>query len=110
VDRRFWIANGRRAEFESAFGQGGPWSRLLYQADGYLLSDCWCESPQTSQYRVKDFWSWHGSFEVFRARFHLELEHFEVWLRSNGLVEKEQFLGAYYESSEGGSEEDLVVS
>jgi hypothetical protein len=110
VDRRFWIADGRRADFEAAFGLGGPWSKLLYQADGYLLSELWCESPQSSQYRLKDFWNWHRNFEVFRARFHAELERFEEWLRSDGLIEKEQFLGAYYERSEGGSEEGLVLS
>ena len=63
-----------------------------------------------AQYRVKDFWSWHRNFEIFRARFHAEFEQFEDWLRSDRLIEKEQFLGAYYERSEGGSEQDLVLS
>ena len=62
------------------------------------------------QYRVRDYWSWHRNFEVFRARFHCEFERFEEWLRSERLIEKEQFLGAYYEKPEGGSEEDSVLS
>jgi uncharacterized protein YeaO (DUF488 family) len=110
VDRRFWIADGRRAEFEAVFATSGSWSKLLRQADGYLLTECWCESLQLSQYLVRDFWSWHRNFEIFRARFHAECEQFEDWIRSEKLVEREQFLGAYYEKSEGGSEEDLVLS
>jgi len=47
---------------------------------------------------------------VFRVRFHAEFERFEDWLRSERLIEKEQFLGAYYEKFGDGSEEDLVLS
>ena len=75
-----------------------------------MTTEFWCESPQLSQYRVKDFWSWHRNFEVFRARFQAEFERFEEWLRSEGFVEKEQFLGAYYEKPEDGSDEDFVWS
>jgi hypothetical protein len=110
IDRRFWVADGRRADFEAAFGIGGPWSKLLYEADGYLLSECWCEAPQSLQYRVRDYWSWHGNFEVFRTGFQAEFERFEQWLRSEMLIEKEQFLGAYYEKPEDGSQEDWVLS
>ena len=110
VDRRFWVADGRRAGFEAAFGVDGAWSRLLHGADGYLMTECWCESLQSSQYRVRDFWNWHQNFEVFRARFQAEFERFEEWLRSERFIEKEQFLGAYYEKPEDGSERDLVVS
>ena len=39
-----------------------------------------------------------------------EFERFEGWLRSEMLIEKEQFLGAYYEKPEDGSEEDWVLS
>jgi hypothetical protein len=110
VDRRFWIADGRRADFEAVFGVSGPWSGLLYRADGYLLSEVRCESQDSGQYRVRDFWKWHRDFEVFRERFHKEFDRFEAWLRSEGVVEKEQFLGAYYEKFEGGDEQDLVLS
>jgi hypothetical protein len=110
IDRRFWVTDGRRADFEAAFGVGGPWSKLLYEADGYLLSECWCEAARSLQYRVRDYWSWHRNFEVFRAKFRGEFERFEEWLRSEGLIEKEQFLGAYYEKPEDGSEEDWVLS
>jgi hypothetical protein len=110
VDRRFWVADGRRADFEAVFGTGGRWTKLLYEAEGYLLTDVRCESPETRQYRVKDCWNWHRNFEVFRARFQAEFEQFESWIRSEKLIEEEQFLGAYYERFEDGSEEDLVLS
>jgi len=83
---------------------------LLCRADGYFATECWCESAEAAQYRIKDFWSWHRNFEVFRARFQEEFEQFEQWIRSERLIEREQFLGAYYEKFEGGSEEDLVLS
>jgi hypothetical protein len=110
IDRRFWVANGRRADFEAAFSLSGSWSKLLHRADGYLGSESWCESSPALQYRVKDFWNWHRNFEVFRARFHAEIEHFENWLRSEKVIEKEQFLGAYYERFDDSGEEGLVLT
>jgi hypothetical protein len=110
VDRRFWVADGRRAEFEAAFSAGGSWARLLFAAEGYLFTEIWCEVPETRQYRVKDSWAWHRNFERFRDRFQAEFERFEQWLRSEGLTEKEQFLGAYYEKLDDGSGEDSVLS
>jgi hypothetical protein len=81
----------------------------LYEADGYLLSEVWCESPEQRQYRVRDFWSWHRNFEIFRARLCAEFERFEQWLRFEKVIEREQFLGAYYERFEEGSDEDQVL-
>jgi len=69
-----------------------------------------CESPESAQYRVRDFWSWHRRFEVFRTGFQSEFERFESWIRSERLIEKEEFLGAYYEKFENGDEQDLVLS
>jgi len=82
---------------------------LLFEAEGYLFTEVWCEAPEARQYRVKDSWMWHRNFECFRDRFHEKFEKFEQWLRSEGLIEKEQFLGAYYEKPDDGSEEDLVL-
>jgi hypothetical protein len=90
------------------FGAGGVWTRLLYQSDGYLMTEVWCESPESGQYRVRDFWAWHRNFEEFRSRFQLEYERFGNWILSDGLIEKEQFLGAYYEEL-GGEEDDSVL-
>ena len=90
------------------FGTTGIWTRLLYQAGGYLLTEVWCEFPESRQYRVKDFWAWHRSFENFRSRFQSEYERFGNWILSDGLIEKEQFLGAYYEEF-GGNEDNSVL-
>jgi hypothetical protein len=102
------VSDGRRADFEMVFGTTGIWARLLYQADGYLLTEVWCESPESRQYRVRDFWAGHRSFENFRSRFQLEYERFGNWILSDGLIEKEQLLGAYYEEL-GGEEDDSVL-
>ena len=107
MDRRFWIADGRRADFEVAFRLGGTWTKLLHEADGYLATEVWCENPGTRQYRVRDLWTWHRNFENFRSRFQSEYERFENWLASEGLIEKQKFLGAYYEK-EPGDEDELV--
>jgi hypothetical protein len=53
---------------------------------------------------------WHRNFERFRGRFQEKFEKFEEWLRSSMLIEKEQFLGAYYEKSDRGDEDDKVLS
>ena len=93
-----------------AFGVGGVWPRILYEVNGYLGTELWCEVPAARQYRVRDFWAWHRDFEIFRSRSQVEYERFESWILSSGLVEKEQFLGAYYEKFDDGSDEGLVVS
>ena len=92
------------------FGLAGPWTRLLFESDGYLGTEVRCEIPETRQYRVRDFWAWHRSFEKFRSQRQADFERFEGWVASEGLIEKEQFLGAYYEKFGEGSEEDLVLS
>jgi hypothetical protein len=103
------VADGRRAEFEAAFSESGSWARILKQSDGYLLTEVVCESVEFARYRVRDSWSWHQNFERFRDRFQAEFEWFESWLRAEGVIEKQEFLGAYYEKADGG-EEDLVLS
>jgi hypothetical protein len=106
VDRRFWVADSRRADFEASFAFGGLWARLLYQASGYLFTEVRCESSELVQYRIKDFWCEHQGFEGFRERFQSEYERFENWLISDGIIEREQFLGAYYEKP---SDEDDFI-
>ncbi len=92
------------------FRAGGVWSRILYEADGYLGNEMWCEDPVPRQYRVRDYWSWHRNFEMFRSQSQMEVERFENWIVSSGLIEKEQFLGAYYEKFDDGGDEGLVLS
>jgi hypothetical protein len=58
------------------------------------------------QYRVRDFWRGHQDFESFRTQFQSEYERLESWLRSDEVIEKEQFVGNYYE--EPGDEDDFI--
>jgi hypothetical protein len=81
---------------------------LLCKAEGYLSSEVRSESAESKQYRVRDFWGWHRDFGNFRAKFQSEYERFEGWIVSDGLIDKEQFLGAYYEQYSDG--DDLVPS
>jgi hypothetical protein len=56
-----------------------------------------CEFASDGRYRVRDFWSWHRGFEIFRERFSEDLGRFERWITEE-LVEKQEFVGAYYEA------------
>jgi hypothetical protein len=94
---------------EAVFGPGGVWTRLLYRAEGYLGTEFWCEVSASRQYRIRDLWAGHQNFESFRSQFQSQYERFESWIRSDGLIEKEEFLGAYYEKF-GGEDEDSVLS
>ena len=71
-----------------------------------MFTEVRCESPEAVQYRVKDFWRRHQSFESFRERFQSEYERFEGWLVSDGIVEREKFLGTYCEKP---SDEDDFI-
>ena len=59
------------------------------------------------RYRVRDFWSGHRGFEIFRERYSEGFAEFDRQI-VDGLVEKQEFVGAYYEAD--GDEEDLVLS
>ena len=79
------------------FGLDGIWSRFLRQAEGYIATDVKLESVGDGQYRVRDFWSGHRGFEVFRERFSEGFAEFDRQI-VDGLVEKQEFVGAYYEA------------
>jgi len=55
------------------------------------------ESPSDGQYRVLDFWRGHRGFEVFRERLSEDFTEFDRQI-IDGLVEKQEFVGAYYEA------------
>jgi len=56
-----------------------------------------CESVSEGRYRVRDFWSGHRGFEIFRERFSEDFAEFDRRILAD-LVEKQQFVGAYYEA------------
>ena len=56
------------------------------------------EAGSDGQYRVLDFWSGHRGFEVFRERYSEDFARFDREIVGE-LVEKQEFVGAYYEPS-----------
>jgi hypothetical protein len=48
---------------------------------------------------VRDFWSWHRGFEIFRERYSEEFARFDREIVED-LVEKQEFVGAYYEADD----------
>ena len=97
VDRKFWVREGKQAEFEVVFEPDGIWSRYLRQGEGYIATEVKCESVSDGRYRVRDFWSGHRGFEIFRERF-AEFSGKLDRMIAEELVEKQEFVGAYYEA------------
>ncbi len=83
------------------FGWDGIWARFLKRAEGYVATDVKCEesSGGEARYRARDFWNGHRGFEVFRERFSEDFAQFDRQI-VDVLVEREEFVGAYYEADE----------
>ena len=79
------------------FGPDGIWARFLQQAEGYIATDLKCESVDDGRYRVRDFWRGHRGFEIFRERSSEGFAEFDRQIVDE-LVEKLEFVGAYYET------------
>jgi hypothetical protein len=101
VSRELVACEGRESDIERLFGPTGIWSELLGKAAGYLGSELICESRRESRYRAFDFWISHWEFEWFRERHQRECERFAQLVASEGMLEREIFLGAYYEDEPG---------
>jgi hypothetical protein len=69
----------------------------LRQAKGYIATEVNCEAVSDGRYRVRDFWSGHRGFEIFREQFSEDFNQFERQIAEE-LVEKQEFVGAYYEA------------
>lgn len=70
----------------------------MRQGPGYIATQVECESVEDGRFRVRDFWSGHREFEIFRERFADDFGRFDRQV-TDELVEKEQFVGAYYEAN-----------
>jgi len=81
----------------------------LRQAEGYIATEVNCESASDGKYRVQDFWSWHRGFEIFREGRSEDFAEFDRQVIGE-LIEKQEFVGAYYEAPEDPGDEDLVLS
>jgi hypothetical protein len=107
VSRELVAAEGREGDVRRIFGPTGIWSELLGRAAGYLGSELICQSRRDRRYRARDFWTSHWEFEWFRERHQRECERFAELIASERILEREIFLGAYYED-EPGDETDIV--
>jgi hypothetical protein len=70
---------------------------FLEEPQGYIATEVKCEAASEGRYRVRDFWSWHRGFEIFRERFSEDFAEFDRQIVEE-LVEKQEFVGAYYEA------------
>ncbi len=55
------------------------------------------KSEGDGRYRVRDFWSWHRGFEIFREQYAEDFARFDREIVEE-LVEKQEFVGAFYEA------------
>jgi len=94
------VSEGREPDFEKVFGRGGVWFELLERSPQYLGSDLEVESKADRRYRVFDYWRSHEDFEGFREQHQEEYEKFSLWVRTEGLVERETVLGSFYDESD----------
>jgi hypothetical protein len=109
VDRKFWVNEGRKAEFEEVFGPDGVWREFLSRSSGYAGSELRCESPDQRQFRLKDFWKSHLEFESFRDKFAADYEQLTQRVALDRIVERQELVGMYYtDENERGEEEGLV--
>ena len=69
----------------------------MRRAKGYIATEVNCESVSDGRYRVLDFWSGHRGFEIFRESFSEDFAEFDR-RTAEELVEKQEFVGAYYEA------------
>ena len=101
VDRLFRVGHGRQADFEAVFAPDGIWAELIASGTGYLGLAVKSESKVERQYRVLDFWKSHADFERFRESRAADIEKFNLLLANEGLVEKQELAGTYYEADDG---------
>ncbi len=97
------MREGKRVEFVNVFRADGIWARFLRQAQSYIETEVKCESLPAAgsdgQDRVRDFWNGHRGFEIFRERFSEDFAEFDRQVVEE-LIEKQEFVGAYYEADE----------
>ena len=98
VVRGFVVYEGRERDFEKVFGKEGIWPELLQHSPGARGSALRMELRGVRRrYKVCDYWRSHEDFESFREEHHQEVERFSHWLATERLVEREIFLGSFYQ-------------
>ena len=95
------MSEGREQDFERVFGRDGLWSELLRSSAGYRGSRLRMEiMGRRRRYKVFDYWCSHEDFESFRERCRQAYDKFSLWVRDEGLVERETVLGSFYDESD----------
>ncbi len=89
------------------FGPSGIWKEFLGRMEGFVGTELRCESETEGRYRVLDFWMSHWKFEVFREKFAAEYERFNRLVSAEGLVQRQEVVGTYYETDGGGGDESV---
>ncbi len=107
IVRELVAGEGREDDLARLYGPEGIWTELLRTSPGYLHSECHVHSKAERQFRVLDYWWSHETFESFRRERQADCEKFSLLVHSEGVVERETVLGAFYED-ESGPEEGLV--
>ena len=107
--RGFVVSEGREQDFERVFGREGIWTDLLRGSPGYCGSKLRMEiAGRRRRYKGFDYWRSHEDFESFREQRQQEYEKFSLWVRSEGLVERETVLGSFYDESDFDAGTDVV--
>jgi hypothetical protein len=109
--RDFWVYQGREPDFVGVFGAEGIWRDFLRRSRQYLGSELWIESEAELRFRLVDHWMSHVGFEALRAIHQVDCSRIEQFIRSEGIVRREELLGAFYiDDPEADEGDDLVLS
>jgi hypothetical protein len=54
-----------------------------------------------------DFWTSHWKFEAFRERFAAEYEGFNQLVSAEGVVQRQEIVGTFYETDGSGEDESV---
>jgi heme-degrading monooxygenase HmoA len=89
----FLVPPERRAEFERAYAEDGPWAELFARADGFLGIELLRCTEQDGRYLTVDRWRSPADFAAFQrdaAAEYAALDH-----RLAGLADVETRIGAF---------------
>lgn len=64
---QFDIAEEKTAEFEAAYGGGGPWSQLFSRSSEYLGTELLKDAYVPDRFVTIDRWQSEEAFRAFRA-------------------------------------------
>ena len=91
----FWIREGRERDFERIFERDGIWPELLRRSRQFFGSELRFESELERRFTLLDYWESHVGFEAFRAIHQVDCQRFDRLVASEGLVAREELLGAF---------------